>query len=176
MNVPFGVASASSFDRLRIASSLPVAKRIGCVGGCSTSGSASPGRMPSVDELLDAEDQHGVAVDEVRRAKAALEAGKIAEARTLLQGSIATAVAALAPATGDETGTTVVLGPLPPRGPLTGWYWGLLLLSALAILLGTVLAILFRPRDSVRELRHTLSPPPGCLAEPIRMAPTRSGP
>jgi len=113
--------------------------------------------LMKVSELLNAEDQHGVAVDEVRQAKTALEAGKIVEARTLLQGSIAEAVAALKPATGDETGTTIVLGPLPPRGPLTGWDWAFLLLSALAALLGAVLAVLFRPRDSLRELRHTLS-------------------
>ncbi|TFD81227.1 hypothetical protein E3T54_02175 [Cryobacterium sp. Sr8] len=116
------------------------------------------GALMEIDELLNAEDQHGVAVDEVRQAKTALEGGKIAEARTQLQGSIAAAVAALKPARGDETGTTVVLGPLPPRGPPTGWDWALLLLASLAALVGTVLAILFRPRDSLRELRQTLSP------------------
>lgn len=122
--------------------------------------------LMKVDELLTAQDQHGVAVDEVRLAKTALEAGSIAQARILLQGSIAEAVAALKPATGIETGTKVVLGPLPPRGPLTGWDWAFLLLSALAALVGAVLAVLFRPRDNLRELRQALSPPRGASPSP----------
>lgn len=122
--------------------------------------------LMKVDELLAAEDQHGVAVDEVRRAKTALEAGSIAQARTLLQGSIAEAVAALKPATGIETGTTVVLGALPPRGPFTGWDWAFLLLSALAVLVGVLLAVLFRPHDSLRELRQALSPPQAASPSP----------
>ncbi|MHB1235638.1 MAG: hypothetical protein ACYCZK_08185, partial [Microbacteriaceae bacterium] len=114
--------------------------------------------LMKVDEFLTAKDQEGVSVAEVKAAKIALEAGKISQARTLLQDSISVAVAALKPAIGEETGTTVVLGPMPPRGQLTGWDWTFLLLSVLAALLGTVLAVLFRPRESLHDLRRTLSP------------------
>ncbi len=114
--------------------------------------------LMKIDEALAAADQDGVAVAEVRQAKTALEAGKTAEARALLQGSITEAVAALKPAIGEETGTRVVLGPLPPRGTLSGTDWAFLVLSLLVALVGAVLAILFRPRESLRDLRHTLSP------------------
>ena len=111
-----------------------------------------------VDDALAAKDQDGVAVAEVRAAKTALEAGKTAEAQALLQGSITEAVAGLKPAIGEETGTTVMLGPLPPRGTLSGTDWAFLGLSLLVALAGAVLAFLFRPRESLRDLRHALSP------------------
>ena len=122
--------------------------------------------LMKIDEALAAADQEGVSVAEVRQAKTALEAGKTAEARVLLQGSITEAVAALKPAIGEETGTRVMLGPLPPRGTLSGTDWAFLVLSLLVALVGAVLAILFRPRQDVRELRHSLSPHRASVEDP----------
>lgn len=122
--------------------------------------------LMKADELLAAKDQDGVAVGAVRAAKTALEAGKITEARALLQGSITEAVAALKPAIGEETGTTVMAGPLPPRGALSGTDRVFLVLSLLVALVGAVLAILFRPHQDMRDLRHALSPHRASVEDP----------
>ena len=113
--------------------------------------------LMKVDEALAAEDQEGVDVNQVRQAKSALEAGQFDEGRTLLQGSIAAALSVLGPATAEETGTSVVLGP-QPRAALTGWAIGFLILSLLMAFTGIALAILFRPRQNLRDLRHVVRP------------------
>lgn len=113
--------------------------------------------LEKVDAALAAADQDGVSVPDLQQAKDALQAGNSARGRTLLQESITVALSTLRPATGDETGTAVVLDPLPPRGGLTGADVGLLSVSMLVLLTGLVLAYAFRPPENVRELRLLLS-------------------
>ena len=112
--------------------------------------------MEKVDDALATTDQAGVDVAEVEQAQAALDAGHVETGRTLLQQSIAEAVSHLAPATGDETGTSVVLTPLPGRGALTAMDRTVLAASALLLLAGIALAARYRPRDSVRVLQRRL--------------------
>ncbi|UKA68453.1 hypothetical protein LFT44_08750 [Arthrobacter sp. FW306-05-C] len=112
--------------------------------------------LEKIDAALAAPDQEGLSVSELQQAKDALQAGSTAQGRALLQESITVALSTLKPATGDQTGTTVVLDPLPPRGPLTGSDWGFLTVSMLAVLTGLVLAFVFRPQENVRELRLLL--------------------
>ncbi|WP_354157279.1 hypothetical protein [Arthrobacter sp. UYCu512] len=113
--------------------------------------------LEKIDAALAAPDQDGVSVAEVQQAKAALQAGNAAQGRALLQESITVALSTLKPATGDGTGTTVVLDPLPPRGWLTGADWGFLTVSMLAVLTGLLLAYVFRPHKNLRELRWLLA-------------------
>jgi len=113
--------------------------------------------LEKVDAALAAPDQDGVSLAELEQAKAALQNGSTAQGRALLQESITVALSTLKPATGDQTGTTVVLEPLPPRGGLTGADWGVLALSILALLTGLLLAYVFRPHEDVRELRLLLA-------------------
>lgn len=112
--------------------------------------------MEKVDDALAAEDQDGVAVAEVKQAKVALDAGRVGSARVLLQGSIKQALAELGPATGEQTGTTVVSPALAGRGDLTGRDWGFLAGSLVLVLVGIWLAVRFRPEDTVGELRRRL--------------------
>jgi hypothetical protein len=112
--------------------------------------------MEKVDDALATTDQAGVDVAEVEQAQAALDAGDVETGRALLQQSIAEAVSHLAPATGDETGTSVVLTPLPGRGALTAVDRTVLAASALLLLAGIALAARYRPRDSVRVLQRRL--------------------
>lgn len=114
--------------------------------------------MEKVDDALAAEDQDGVDVAKVEQAKKALGAGHAVQARTLLQGSIKEALAELTPAMGEQTGTTVVAPELPGRQNLTGRDWGFLAVSLILLLVGVGLAFLFRPSDSVRDLRGRLGP------------------
>ena len=109
-----------------------------------------------IDDALSTPDRDGVDVNELQKAKTALEAGQVSEAQALLQRSIATAVSQLQPAVGEESGTKVVLSPLPGRSGLTGTDGFLLAVSVLLLLLGVGLAWLFRPRDNIRELRRNL--------------------
>lgn len=112
--------------------------------------------LEKTDAALAAPDQDGVSAADLQQAKAALQAGNSAQGRALLQQSITVALSTLKPATGDQTGTTVVLDPLPPRGGLTGADWGFLTVSVLAVLTGLFLAYVFRPDKNVRELRLLL--------------------
>lgn len=112
--------------------------------------------MMKIDEALANEDQDGVAVPKVKQAKAALEAGNSDQARTLLQASIAGAVAELKPATAEETGTSVMLAPLS-HPALTGRDWTFLALSVLLAVVGTALGFLFRPRLKLSDLRQASS-------------------
>lgn len=112
--------------------------------------------MEKIDAALVVKDQEGVAVAEVKKAKQALEAGQIEQTRTLLQGSIKEALGALEPATGEQTGTTVVLPELPGRNGLGRGDWAMLAASLVLLLTGIGLAFRFRPHDTVGELRQRL--------------------
>ena len=120
--------------------------------------------MEKVDDALNTKDQEGVDVAEVQQAKAALEGGQAEQARVLLQHSIIEALAALKPAIGEQTGTTLVLSAQPGRGGLTGGDVGFLIVSVLLVFVGVGLAWRFRPQDNVHELRRSLGPPGGLLA------------
>jgi len=112
-----------------------------------------------IDDALRTKDQQGIDVSEIKQAKAALAAGRVQEGRVLLQLSIAEATSRLKAAVGEETGTKVVLSPLPGRGNLSGGDWALLVTSLLLVLLGGVLAWRFGPADNIGELRRRLSIP-----------------
>jgi hypothetical protein len=115
-----------------------------------------------VEDALNAEDQEGIDVSKLEQAQAALEAGDAAQARPLLQDSISEAMAELPPATGEETGTTIVSDELMGRAGLTGTDIGLLLGSIALLGLGVGLSWRFRPADTVGALRERIggTPPP----------------
>ena len=113
--------------------------------------------MEKVDDALAAEDQDGVSVTEVERAKRALEADHVGRARSLLQSSIEDALSELPPAVGEQTGTTVVAPALDTGGDLTGRDWWFLAMSVAAFVAGVALAYRFRPPDTVGGLRRQLS-------------------
>jgi hypothetical protein len=112
--------------------------------------------IEKVDDALATADQAGVDVAEVEQARAALDAGEIERGRALLQRSISDAISQLPPATGEETGTSVVLTPLPGRGALAAVDWATLATSTLLVLGGVALAARFRPHESVRALQRLL--------------------
>ena len=112
--------------------------------------------MEKVDDALATDDQEGVDVAVLEQAKQALDAGQVDNARALLQSSIKEAMSDLMPATGEETGTTVIRPALPGRDGLTGRDWSFLGASVLCLLVGTWLAYRFRPADTVGELRRRL--------------------
>ncbi len=128
--------------------------------------------VEKVDDALNTEDQEGVDVAELQRARATLEAGDVAQGRTQLAESIREALSQLPPATGEETGTTTVPSALSGRGALSGSDWMFLVGSVLLMGLGGGLAWRFRPRDNLRHLRAQLgsgsgpSAPPGPLTGP----------
>lgn len=109
-----------------------------------------------VDEALQATDQSGVDLAELRQAKTALQRGDSARAMPLLQHSIAGALAAAKPAVGEETGTTVVAAPYAGEGPLTATQWILLGLFVLVAAVGSGLAVLLRPRENLDDLRRDI--------------------
>lgn len=113
--------------------------------------------MEKVEDALAAEDQEGVAVAEVERARQALEANQVGRARSLLQRSIEGALSELPPAVGEQTGTTVVAPALERQGDLTGRDWWFLATSTAALLAGVVLAYHFRPSDTLGDLRQRLA-------------------
>lgn len=115
--------------------------------------------MEKVDDALAAPDQVGVTVPEVMKARKALESRDIALARDLLQDSINSALKKLPPATGNETGTTVVAPDLPGRLSLTGTDWFLLVVSGVLVTVGLGLSYRFRPADSLPTLRRALGTP-----------------
>ena len=112
--------------------------------------------MEKVGDALAAEDHDGVAIPQVTQAKAALEAGQVESARSLLQDSIKVALSELPPAVGNETGTKLIAPRTArPRGPD-----GFGLATARGLRrpgcgrAGD--AFVFRPRDSVGVLRRRL--------------------
>ena len=112
--------------------------------------------LTKVNDALAAKDQDGVAVAEVKQAKADLMNGDTNSGRALLQGSIKEAIAALKPAVGEETGTTIVVAPFVPPATLTVTAWVFLALSVLVAIGGTILAIRFRPSEGMRDLRRDI--------------------
>lgn len=119
--------------------------------------------MEKVDDALAAEDQDGVAVADVEKAKRALGAGQVEQARALLQGSIKEALSKQALPLGEQTGTTVVVPALPGRHGLSGRDWGFLIASLIFLVAGSGLAFRFRPRDTVDELRRRLGDASGAV-------------
>jgi hypothetical protein len=120
----------------------------------------------SIGEALSATDQDGVDVAMVTQAQAELTAGQITAAQQTLQQSITAAVTALTPATGEETGTTVVGEPLPGRGSLTGTDWTFGAVSLLLLAAGVGLAALFRPAQNLAQLRRGLTTTPAAGPNP----------
>lgn len=115
--------------------------------------------MEKIDDALKAKDQAGVDVAQLQQAKASLEAGQIKQGQALLQRSISQAMNHVKPASGEQTGTMIVLNPLPGRNGFTEGDWGFLIASILLLLLGAALAWRFRPPENVRELRQRFNPP-----------------
>jgi hypothetical protein len=115
--------------------------------------------MEKVNDALAAKDHDGVDVAEVQQAKQALEAEHVDQARTLLQDSIKAALAELPPATGEQTGTKLVLTPMPGHDGLAGRDWFFLGASAALLLIGFALAGWYRPADTVGDLRRLLVGP-----------------
>ena len=113
--------------------------------------------MEKVDDALKTKDQEGVDVGEVTQAKAALEAGNVEQASALLQHSISQAVSKLMAATGEETGTKVVLSSQNGRGRFALAGWLTLGGSVLLLALAAWVAWRFRPADTVHDLRRTLA-------------------
>ena len=109
--------------------------------------------MEKIDDAIATPDKEGVDVATLQRAKTALEADQVELARTDLQASIAQALGALPPATGEDTGTTVILPALDTRGSMSASDWLFVAISVLAMVSGLVLAYRFRPPDSMEELR-----------------------
>lgn len=116
--------------------------------------------MEKVDDALETEDQEGVDIAELRQGMKALESGQVDRSRTLLQESIADALAGLPLATGYETGTRLVPSELPGRGPLEGSDWLVLGLCIAVSGLGVWLSVRFRPHESVSALRLLLGTKP----------------
>ena len=115
--------------------------------------------MEKIDDALKTKDQAGVNVIQLQQARASLEAGQIKQGQALLQLSISQAMNHVKPASGEQTGTMIVLNPLPGRSGFTGGDWGFLILSILLLLLGAALAWRFRPPENVRALRQRFDPP-----------------
>ena len=115
--------------------------------------------MEKVNDALAALDHDGVDVVEVQRAKQALAAEHVDRARTLLQDSIKQALTAVPAATGEMTGTKLVLTPMPRADGLTGRDWVFLGGSAALLLIGFALAGWYRPADTIGDLRRLLIGP-----------------
>ena len=115
--------------------------------------------MEKINDTLETTDQEGVNIAQVKDAQIALDAGKLEEGRALLQESITEAISKIEPATGEETGTTVVPAETPGRGSLDGLQWGFLGISVLLFLAGSAVAARFRPADNIAALRRRLVTP-----------------
>lgn len=113
--------------------------------------------MEKVKDALDTTDHAGVDVAEVQRAMSALEAGDGRQARDLLEDSIKQALHELPPATGNQTGTRLVVPELSGRPDMRTQDWAFLTVSILLLAIGVWLAYVFRPVDSLRSLRERLA-------------------
>ena len=127
-----------------------------------------------IEHAHEAPHQEGVDLGLVEQAGAALHDGDLERARELLQTSIGAGPyigegipepireahgepGQPALAIGEETGTSVVLDEYDPGFALDGGSIVLLALSAAGIVLGALFAWLFRPPDTVRDLRRAAS-------------------
>ncbi|ERK60911.1 hypothetical protein N136_04911 [Leifsonia aquatica ATCC 14665] len=108
-----------------------------------------------VTAALAATDQEGVSVKTLEQAQVALRAGDTAQARELLQRSITDSVKMLPLAKGPDTGTGVVLAPLESQ-QISPLGWAFLAVSLAAIVAGIALVVLFRPPESVHQLRRDM--------------------
>ncbi len=115
--------------------------------------------MEKINDTLATKDQEGVNIAQVKEAQVALDAGKVEEGQALLQKSITEAISKVKPATGEETGTTVVPSEIPGRGSLDGLQWAFLGISVLLLLAGSGLAARFRPVNNIAALRRRLAAP-----------------
>ena len=113
--------------------------------------------MEKVSDALETDEQEGVDVPTLERAMAALEAEDVEGARSLLLDSIAEALHDRPPATGMDSGTSIVRSELEGRSGLAGEDWGFLAAALGALLLGAWLSVRFRPHDSIRVLRTQLA-------------------
>lgn len=116
--------------------------------------------MEKVEDALATEEQDGVDVGTLLQAKTALDAGHVETARTELQASITQALSNLPPATGEDTDTTVIEPALDTKGGMSGSDWLFVAISLLALVAGVLLAVRFRPPDSVGELRRRMAAGP----------------
>jgi hypothetical protein len=103
-----------------------------------------------VGDALEAPDTEGVDLAKVRAAQASLESGDLTQVRADLQDSVEPLTERV---TGEEPGTTTMLDPLPGRDGWTGGDTVLVVLSVLVLLAGVVLAIRWRPEESLHDLR-----------------------
>jgi hypothetical protein len=133
-----------------------------------TGNEALDAAMEKVQDALDAEDQEDVDVAEVRQGMTALEAGRVDEARTLLQDAVADAFVGRPLATGYETGTSDVPPTMDGRGPLGGSEGLVLTVCAAVTGVGVWLSIKFRPHESVSALRLLLGANPTQTDRPRR--------
>ncbi len=115
--------------------------------------------MEKVNDALAAMDHDGVDVAQVQKAKQALAAEQVDRARTLLQASIKQALTAVPAATGEQTGTKLVLEAMPGNNGLAGRDWVFLGASAALLLVGFGLAGWYRPADTIGDLRGLLVGP-----------------
>ena len=106
-----------------------------------------------------AKDHDGVYVAEMQQARQALAAEDVDLARTLLQDSIKAARTDVPAATGEMTGTKLVLTPMPGHDGLAGRDWVFLGASAALLLIGFGLAGWYRPADTIGDLRRLLVGP-----------------
>jgi hypothetical protein len=111
-----------------------------------------------VEDALDAPEKEGVDMARVEAAQQALDSNDMDQARTLLQQSLKSGP--MEPATGEETGTTVVHDGLSTQGRLSGGDWVLLVVSIAVAAVGVWLALRYRPSESVRALRRQLATVP----------------
>jgi len=134
-----------------------------------------------VDKVTDAaetDDHEGVDIALVEQAKSALERDDMMSARSLLQRSIGArpdvsgtevhpilqvpkGSATVELATGEQTGTNVIVDTLAGRGDLTGADVVLLGIAAALALAGAFLARRWRPHDTIRALRRRFVTPTG---------------
>lgn len=128
--------------------------------------------LQRIEDALQATVTEGADLAQVEQAKALVEPVTATDARTLppdvkaqvrrlLEQSLGTPEEAASPAmvTGIETGTSRVLDKYrPARGVSGGGDAALLVLAALAVALGLLLARRLRPHHSLRELRRGVTP------------------
>jgi hypothetical protein len=115
--------------------------------------------MEKINDALAATDHDGVDVAEVQQAKQVLQAEQVDRARSLLQDSIKAALAELPSATGEMTGTKLVLAPMPGHDGLAERDLFFLAASATLLLIGFGLAGWYRPADTIGDLRRLLVGP-----------------
>lgn len=106
-----------------------------------------------IRDANDATEVEGVNMAMVRDAMIQMAAGNVSQSRTDLQTSMQPMGER---ATGTETGTTLMEDPLEPNTTWTTGQWLLAIGSLSIVLLGVVLAYLWRPEKTVHELRDEM--------------------